>query len=132
MNLKDLNSALVALIETRQELQKINYSDERYDELEEALHDMEDAFNDQYGPFMEDVLEEVHERVCPDTDVLLPTAYLPEALKNENGFMPSNKDGVWVEADQYPDKEARLALVPNPPRLILSVGKNVQEEVWKA
>lgn len=132
MNLTEINDSLVALIDTRQQLLKIDYADERYDDLEEALHDMEDDFNEKYGPFLEDVLEGVHEKVCPDTDVLLPTAYLPETYKGEGEFQPSSKDGVWVEADEYPNKEARLTLVPNPVRVILSVGKIVKKEVWKA
>lgn len=132
MNLNELNDSLVALIQTRQKLHELDYSDVRYDELEESLHKMEDKFNAKHGPFLEDVLEEVHGRVCPDTDVLLPTAYLPETYQGEGDFVPSSKDGVWVEADEYPNKEARLTLVPNPLRLILSVGKKVQKEVWKA
>jgi hypothetical protein len=132
MNVNEINQSLVALIETRQQLMNLDYSDERYDEIEEALHDMEDDFNEKFGPYLEEVLEEVHEKVCPDTDVLLPTAYLPDSLQNEGKAGPSSKAGVWVEADEYPNKEARLTLLPNPMRIILSVGKQVQKEVWKA
>jgi hypothetical protein len=132
MNVNEINESLVALIETRQQLMNLDYSDERYDEIEEALHDMEDDFNEKFGPYLEEVLEEVHEKVCPDTDVLLPTAYLPDSFQNEGKAVPSSKDGVWVEADEYPNKEARLTLLPNPMRIILSVGKQVQKEVWKA
>lgn len=131
MNLNELNESLLELIKTRQELLKIDYSDERYDDLEEALHDLEDDFNEKYGPFLEDVLEDVHTHICPDTDVLLPTAYLPEKYDGQGDFKPTNKDGVWVEADEYPNKEARLTLVPSPPRVILAVGTTVQKEVWK-
>ena len=96
------------------------------------MHDMEDDFNEKYGPYLEEILEEVHEKICPDTDVLLPTAYLPDTFNGEGDFMPSTKDGVFVEAEEYPDKEARLTLVPNPLRLIISVGKAVQKVVWKS
>jgi hypothetical protein len=132
MNVKELNDSLVALMETRQKLLKLNYDDERYDDLEEQLHDQEDDFNERFGPYLEDVLEEIHEKVCPDTDVLLPTAYLPESFKGEGEFTPSSKDGIFVEAEEYPDKDARLTLVPSPVRIILTVGKSVHKEVWKA
>ena len=132
MNPQELNTALVALIQKKQQLSKLDYNDERYDEIAEELHDMEDEFNENYGDTLEEVLEDVHLKVCPDTDVLLPTAYLPETMNTENGHNPKPSEGVWVEADKYPNKEARLTLVPNPARIVLTVGKAVQEEVWKA
>jgi hypothetical protein len=132
MNIQELNTRLVTIIQKKQELSKLPYNDNRYDDVEEELHDMEDEFNDNFGEYLEDVLGDVHLKVCPDTDVLLPTAYLPEALNAEGQVEVTGKEGVWVEADAYPNKEARLLLVPNPTRLILSVGKNVREEVWQA
>ena len=130
MNTETLNKNLVSLIEKKQELSKLSYSDDRYDDLEEELHDLEDEFNEEFGPYLEDVLEDVHAKICPDTDVLLPTAYLPNTLEGESGS--DQKEGVWVDYDEFPGKESRLVLVPNPVRLILSVGKNVRKEVWKA
>jgi hypothetical protein len=130
MNTENLNKQLVALIEKKQALSKLSYNDERYDDIEEELHDLEDDFNEEFGPYLEDVLEDVHAKICPDTDVLLPTAYLPNSLEGESGT--DQKEGVWVDYDEFPGKESRLVLVPNPVRLILSVGKNVRTEVWKA
>lgn len=132
MDTQELNTSLVTLIQKKQELSHLSYNDERYDEVEEELHDLEDAFNDNYGEYLEEVLGEVHQKHCPDTDVLLPTAYLPEALNAEGQVDVTGKEGVWVEADAHPNKEARLLLVPNPTRLILSIGKNGREEVWSA
>ncbi|WP_192820541.1 hypothetical protein [Rufibacter sp. LB8] len=132
MNIQELNTRLVSMIQKKQELSKLSYNDDRYDEVEEELHDMEDEFNDNFGEYLEEVLGDVHQKICPDTDVLLPTAYLPEALNAEGQVDVTGKEGVWVEADAYPNKEARLLLVPNPTRLILSVGKTVRQEVWQA
>ncbi|GGK82614.1 hypothetical protein ACD591_11315 [Rufibacter glacialis] len=132
MNIQELNTSLVTIIQKKQELGKLSYNDDRYDDVEEELHDLEDEFNDNYGDYLEDVLGDVHLKVCPDTDVLLPTAYLPETLNSEGQVDLTGKQGVWVEADAFPNKEARLVLVPNPTRLILSVGKTVRQEVWKA
>ncbi|PSR56417.1 hypothetical protein AHMF7605_24410 [Adhaeribacter arboris] len=132
MNIKDLNSSLITIIQKKQELSKLTYDDDRYDEIEEELHDLEDDFNENFGDFLEDILTQVHDKVCPDTDVLLPTAYLPTQLASEDNATISAKEGVWVDTEEFPDREARLVLVPNPTRLVLSVGKNVRKEVWKA
>jgi len=132
MNIDELNTSLVEIIRKKEELSKLPYNDVRYDDVEEELHDMEDDFNDTYGEYLEEVLEEVHERLCPDSDVLLPTAYLPNNLTAMEAGTPAQREGVWVDSDEFPNKEARLVLVPNPTRLILSVGTKIQKEVWKA
>ena len=132
MNLNDLNSSLTTIIEKKQELGKLTYDDDRYDDVEEELHDLEDDFNEQFGEYLETVLTKVHDEICPDTDVLLPTAYLPTQLVSEDNTSISAKEGVWVDTEEYPDREARLVLVPNPTRLVLTVGKTVRKEVWKA
>lgn len=129
MNITELNNSLVAIIEKKQALSKLSYNDDRYDDMEEELHDMEDDFNEEYGAYLEEALEEVHAKLCPDSDVLLPTAYLPN---NIGGETTAEKEGVWVDSDEFPGKEARLILVPNPARLILSVGKSIRKEVWTA
>ena len=132
MNIKDLNSSLIAIIQKKQELGKLTYDDDRYDDVEEELHDLEDDFNEKFGDYLEDILTQVHDKVCPDTDVLLPTAYLPTQLAGDDNTTISAQEGVWVDTEEFPDREARLVLVPNPTRLILSVGKNIRKEVWKA
>jgi len=132
MNINELNTSLVEIIRKKEELSKLSYNDKRYDDVEEELHDLEDDFNDTYGEYLEGVLEEVHERLCPDSDVLLPTAYLPSNLNALESGVPAQREGVWVDSDEFPNKEARLVLVPNPTRLILSVGTKIQKEVWQA
>ena len=132
MNIKELNSSLISIIQKKQELGKLTYDDNRYDDVEEELHDLEDEFNEKFGDYLEDVLTQVHDKICPDTDVLLPTAYLPTQLVNEDNTAIPAKEGVWVDTEEYPDREARLVLVPNPTRLVLSVGQKVRKEVWKA
>jgi hypothetical protein len=124
MNAADLNNALVALIEKKAELQTLTYDDARYDDVEEALHDLEDDFNDNYGPDLEAILEKVHAELKSDTDVLLPTAYLPIALT------PLKDDGIWIDSEKYPGR-VRLVLRPNPVRFVLTTSKG-EVEVWKA
>ena len=125
MNATDLNKALVALIEKKAELHKLTYDDARYDDVEEALHDLEDDFNDEYGDFLETALDKVHADLKSDTDVLLPTAYLPA------GLTPHKEDGVWVDSEKYPGR-VRLVLRPNPTRFVLTTSKGQEHELWKA
>ena len=117
MDIKSIDKALQGIIELREELNKIDYNDPKYDDLEENLHNSEDEFQDKYGDQLEKVLQEIHDKYCPDTDVLLPIAYLGE--------------GVYVDLDKYPGKEARLNLVANPLQIVLKVGKDNQQVVWK-
>ena len=41
-------------------------------------------------------------------------------------------EGVPVDADDYPGKEARLVLVPEPVRILLQINNSERVEVWKA
>jgi hypothetical protein len=137
MNVNELNKALLELAEKRNELAAIDYSDKKYDDLEEALHDLEDEFLDEFGEYMEKVLTEVHDRNFPESDVLSPIAYLAKKYvvktTHSNGVIDYNisaKDGVWVEAFTKPNKNVRLVLLPNPPRFIMSLDNGQQKEVW--
>lgn len=136
MDIQSLDKVLIALVEKKNQLTELDYNDKSYDIVEEELHDMEDAFVETYGEYLEDVLADIHDELCPDNDVLLPTAYLANKYtrKEENGqviYFPAD-GGVIVDADEYPGKLTRLVLVPSPTRLILQIGKNAEEEVWRA
>ena len=85
MDINALDQSLVAIIKKKNELQQLGYQDPRYDELEEELHDLEDALMETHGEDMENVIQDVHDRICPDTDVLLPIAYLAKA------YVPAQK-----------------------------------------
>lgn len=118
MDIQALDNALQAIERKRDELSKLNYNNPQYDDIEEQLHDMEDDFQDKYGDYVEEALQDIHEELCPDTDVLMPIAYLGK--------------GVFVEAEKFPGKDTKLVLVSNPPRIILQVGRDKQEIVWTA
>jgi hypothetical protein len=118
MDIKSLDSALQSIEKKRDELSKLNYNNPQYDDMEEQLHDMEDDFQDKYGDYMEEALQNIHEEVCPDNDVLMPIAYLGK--------------GVFVETEKYPDKDTKLILASNPPRIVLAIGKDKQEVLWTA
>ncbi|MEQ8425828.1 MAG: hypothetical protein RIA63_14015 [Cyclobacteriaceae bacterium] len=134
MDVDALDKALQEIAAKRNELQTLNYSDSKYDDLEEELHDLEDDFQDKFGEYLEKVLQEVHDQHCPDTDVLYPIAYIAKSyqVKDNNEFAIEATDGVYVEMDKYPGKETKLVIVPNPTRVVLNVGRERQEVVWSA
>lgn len=118
MDIKALDSALQAIEKKREELGKIDYNNPKYDDLEEQLHDMEDEFQDTYGDYVEEALQNIHDEVCPDNEVLMPIAYLGK--------------GVFVETDKYAGKDTKLVLATNPTRIVLIIGKDKQEVLWTA
>jgi hypothetical protein len=118
MNVKELDAELQEIERKKAELGKLDYNDPKYDDLEEELHDLEDDFQDKHGEYLEEALQNIHDDLCPDNDVLLPIAYLGK--------------GVPVEIDKFPGKDTRLVLVSNPPRIVLTVGKEKQNVIWTA
>lgn len=118
MDSKALDRALSELLKRKTELSALDYNNPKYDEMEDALHDMEDDFQEQFGAKLEEILQDIHDEYCSDNDVLMPVAYLGK--------------GVIVEADDYPGKDTRLILTANPPRIVLAIGKEKQETVWTA
>jgi hypothetical protein len=133
VNLEKLNEDLVKLIEKRMTLATLSYDDTRYDEIEENLHKAEDDFLKKYDYFLEDVLLDIHDEFCPDNEVLSPIAYIAKnyQIKDKNQYDVGENQGVWVEIDAIPDKEAHLVILPNPLRIVLTAG-SFKKNVWKA
>lgn len=137
MNTADLNTQLNDLLTQRLQLKGLGYDHPDYDVAEEQLEAAEDAFVDEYGAEFEDILQKVHEQFCRQSDVLLPTAYLPRTQYNrevdaETGleeYEIGEDDGVWVTLNDFPDLDAKLVLLPSPPRLVL-VSVAGSQEVW--
>jgi hypothetical protein len=139
MDLKTIDKEIFDIINTKMALSKLSYNHKKYDELEEELHDLEDDFLEKYGDYFEEVLEGIHQKLCPDTDVLLPIAYLAKNYldkgKNPDGtpaFDVDYKEGVWVDADKYPKIDTRLVLIPYPTRLVFTINGKGKEVLWSA
>ncbi len=134
MDTKELDNAIQEIAIRRNELKKLDYSDPKYDDLEEQLHDLEDSLIDSHGDFLEEVLQEIHDKYCPDTDILLPIAYLAKtySITSKKEFSVTTTEGVYVEVDSMPGKETKLVMIPNPLRVILNVGNEKQLIVWSA
>ena len=124
MEIDDLNSILVGIVEKRMELGRLNYSDQSYDDIEEELHNLEDEFVDSFGNELEEVFQVIHQKHCPETDVLSPIAYLSKSYhkvgKHPNGTaqydIPDLKQGVVIDSDEY--DQAYLVMIPNPIRVL--------------
>lgn len=133
MDLNALDKDLQILIANRIELLKINYNNPKYDELEEKLHDVEDAFHEKYGTYLEEVLQDVHDEHCPDSDVLMPIAYLAKryTISEKGLYSVDFSEGAYVESQAYPDKETKLVILPNPLRILLNVSTETQKVIWE-
>ena len=134
MDAKALDKALLEIIKNRLELGKLDYSNPAYDDLEEKLHDLEDTFQEIFGDELEQALQDIHDEYCPDSDVLVPIAYIAKKyiVDEKNQFSLAPTEGVFVEMDDYPGKDTKLAFIPSPPRIILNIGAEKQQVVWTA
>jgi hypothetical protein len=134
MNIKDVNKALVIIVELRMRLDALTYDSPDYDNLEEELHELEDDFLEKYGDYLEDALIDIHDEYCPDTDVLLPIAYLAKKyIKKDNNFdVLDDGQGVWVELeDEFEHLEGHIVIIPSPLRIVLFTSKNEKKIVWR-
>ncbi len=128
-----LNTALIEIAEQRTSLNSISYDNEKYDLIEDNLHELEDNFVDEYGEFIEDLLADIHEQLNLESEVLLPTAYIAKNyIKEGDTFSVNGKEGVMVTVEGYTNKDTRLVLLPNPFRVIMNIGGKVQKELWNS
>lgn len=134
MDVKALDKALLEIIKNRQELAAIDYSNPKYDDLEEKLHDLEDDFMETFGDDMERALQDIHDEYCPDSDVLVPIAYIAKKyqVSANNEYTVASTEGVFVEMDDYAGKDTKLVILPSPPRIVLNIGAEKQQVVWTA
>jgi hypothetical protein len=138
MDSKALDAALNALVEKKVYLNSLKYDDDRYDEAEDALHEAEDAFLEEFGYDLEQILEEIHDEHFPESDVLIPTAYLAKNYiakgVNPDGttkYSIQAKEGIEVESEKYKGKKVKLVLLPNPARFIVLVDGKGMEILWQ-
>ncbi|MFK7899751.1 MAG: hypothetical protein AB8B61_03225 [Cyclobacteriaceae bacterium] len=133
VNVEELNASLEKLIEKRNELKLLGYNDNNYDDVEDELHDVEDDFIDEYGEYLEDIFSDIHSDLGTDTDVLLPTAYIPRNLKEDKAkglISIDDNDGVLIDMDEEVSNDTRLILLPSPARILFLVGKEVRSVAW--
>ncbi|MCH7411334.1 hypothetical protein MM239_18205 [Belliella sp. DSM 111904] len=139
MDLNKLDQDLTAIVEKRIALSKITYADEKYDDIEEELHDLEDDFNEEYGDELEAELDKIYKKLKSDNDVLLPSAYLANSyvpmLPDANGtvsYEVKGPQGVPVESDQFENQDVRIVLIPNPCRFVMQINGVSLKDLWRA
>ena len=138
MDITKLNEDLCELVSRRNLLAAIDYNDEAYDQVEEDLHDFEDDFLEKYDDFLEEVLQSVHDKYCPDNDVLLPIAYIAKKYieKTDNAgnvtYGVGPNEGVLVEMDDHLNSDVRLILVPSPTRIVMTIDNKNPNIIWEA
>ncbi len=139
MNWEKIDQELSEIVQQRNQLSALEYSDEKYDDLEEQLHDLEDDFNENYEEVLAPELEQIYSKLKSDSDVLLPTAYLAnyyqEMLPDAKGsitYEVSGDQGVPIESDQLGKVDLRIVLVPNPTRFVLLINGKQLKELWKS
>lgn len=139
MNWEKVDQELTKIVQQRNQLSALEYSDENYDDIEEQLHDSEDDFNENYEEVLAPELEKIYSKLKSDSDVLLPTAYLAnyyqEMLPDAKGsitYAVSGAQGVPIESDQLGKVDLRIVLIPNPIRFVLLINGKQLKELWKS
>jgi len=138
MNLPKLEELMVSLADIKTQLQNEATGSISHTELSLQIQQLQAQLLDEFGPYLEEALFTVHDEFCPDDEVKPLLDYVPTYFEKEgsNGhtryFLPKG-EGVEVETDDYPGIPTRLALVPNPTRVVLKVQDSGMEEVlWAA
>jgi hypothetical protein len=139
MNWEKLDKELTEIVEKKNQLSAMDYSDEKYDDLEEAIHDLEDDFNENYEAVLEKEFEKIYAKLKSDTDILLPTAYIANQYKpvlpDANGVVTyevSGRQGVPIESDQFDRQDVHLVLVPNPARILMIINGKALKDLWRS
>src|SRR5260370_8126758 len=106
MDIIALDKAIQEIAVRRNELKKIDYNNPKYDDLEEELHDLEDALQVKYGEYLEEALQEVHDKFSPDSDILFPIPYLAKtyAINAKNELSVAGTEVFFLKVQTNPHK----------------------------
>ncbi len=132
-----LNRQLAEIVDLRNELETLSYSDDSYDDVEDQLHEIEDDFNEEFGDYLEDVLEEAHREVSTTAEILLATAYLSKSYEvfnegsEEISYHIDGDDGVYVKIKAFIELNTRIVFVPNPARFFFTLNGEIKKELWR-
>ncbi|MDF2157713.1 hypothetical protein [Algoriphagus sp. CAU 1675] len=139
MNWDKLDKELTEIVEKRNQLAEMDYSDAHYDDLEEEIHDLEDDFNEEYEELLENELEKIYAVLKSDTDILLPTAYIANKYKpllaDARGIVSyevQGQEGVPIESDQFDKLDVRIVLIPNPVRFVMLINGQQMKDLWRS
>jgi hypothetical protein len=139
MDLSKLDDDLSRIVELRNMVSEEGLGNDLHKKTQTELHDYENDFIKDYGIYLEEVLKDVHDEICPDDQVLSPIDYLANEYidtGNKRGgrkvYEVENNQGISVGVDDYPGKITKLVILPNPTRIMLLVDERDREELWRA
>lgn len=138
MNYDEISTMLAQIIDKRAELNQFSQTTPEYQSLRSSLKKLESEFVEKYGSQLREILLDVHDEYCPDIEVLPVLQYIGKEYKvigkNEWGnlYEVDHNQGIYVEVDDYLDKNTKLVLVPNPLRVILNIDEQNRQVVWSS
>jgi len=137
MKFDEINQALAAIIELRNQIYQLEHGNANLSAIEAQLGQLESELLSDYGTELREVLLDVHDELCPDNEVLSPTSYIASSYSvapNGEGIQydVDGEAGVLVQTDDFPQKDTKLVLLPNPLRIMLNIDHNNREEVWSS
>ncbi len=134
MDIIKLNQDFERIAEKKTALTQLDKESEGYGETSKALDQMLDQFIADYGTYLEEVLYEIHDEYCPDSDVMSPLAYIANKYvrRESNRFEVESTEGVEVYVDDFPEGNHKMVMVPSPCRLVIQNEGGFKEIVWQA
>jgi hypothetical protein len=129
-----LEKLIVIIANLRNELHNLDYQEERYDEMENRLHDLEDRLIHEFGPYLTETLQQIHDERCNEREILTPIAYIARNYikRVDNSYDVEPGHGALVDVDQRTGTPCYMVIVPGPLRILLVKGDNTREQVWEA
>jgi hypothetical protein len=143
MDFKVLNEKVLEIIQLNEQLEDINYSDPRYDELEDKVYDLQDEMNEKYGKFFDEVLGDVYKQLNSKDVILnisdyIAKTYMTSGAKNPDGSLrydevPEDSITISVKPEALQGKrvDGKIYLKPNPIRIGFAIGKH-ERIVWSS
>jgi hypothetical protein len=134
MNLSQLEEVMKSLADLKSQQHTEASEMKNLSSVSEKIQLLQDQLINEFGAVLEEAIFNVHDEYCPDDDMRALTEYLPRFYQKEGKhYVLPIGEGVLVEADDYPGQPVRLALSPNPVRLVMKVQESGAEEVlWVA
>lgn len=138
MDVSKLEEDLSKIVELRNIVGEKGLEDNLLSKTRSELEKCENTFLSTYGIYLEEILKDVHDEICPDDQVLSPIDYLANKYIDTGNkrdgkkvYEVDNDQGVKVGVDDYPGKKTRLVILPNPVRIMLLVDDIEREELWR-
>ncbi len=132
MDFKKINQQLIELIDLNQQLEKMNYNDPSYDDLEDKIHAIQDDLNQKHGAFFEKIITGIYKQLNSDDEILNFTDYIARTYKKSTEtefgtqYLVDPDDSISINFKHESLKgkvlEGNLYFKPNPLRIAFLLG----------